>query len=125
MNYVTVKNADAIKLDGVTITFDKADDTLKAVYFRDTKGNHCRVTYENYTCLRAQVPAPPKMETRHVLRGVLPVVGEFSKQFEERHEADKAKRELENSHREDVELTITSEEVVVEPAAKTTDDIPF
>lgn len=128
MRYVNAKSVSELKLVGVTVTFDMVNDSLKAVYFRDAEGNHCRVVIEGYTGIFAQVPAPPKTEKRHVLRADLPVLGKIRREFDDRFEADQAKRELEAKFR-DSEIAVTEEDVPVpdgsEDAKNAADDIPF
>ncbi len=128
MNYVNAKNAAEIKLDGISVAFDKVDRGLQAVYLRDASGNRLRIAI-NSSSLQVQVPAPPEMEKRYVLRGEVPALGKVEKVFVEKHEAEGARDELTSAMRGDKEFTITCEEVEVAPngvAANATDDaIPF
>lgn len=121
MNYATAKTAADVNLEGVSVHFDKTDRALNAVVFRDAKGNLCRVSLQSYS-MRVEVPAPPETAKRHVLRGELPVVGKFEKAFEQKWDADHAKESLPS---EASDVTITEEDVVIDPAPAKTDDIPF
>ena len=128
MNYATAKTAADIVLDGITVSFDKTDTTLRAVYFRDAKGNHCRVSLQSYA-MNAEIPAPPKKEKRHILRGDVPGIGPVEKVFEQKWDAEQAQRELEETVR-NVDFKITCEEIEVdEDGAKvgtaSADPIPF
>lgn len=127
MNYVTVKHASDIKLAGITVNLEHVNNSLKVVTLTDGKGGLCRFSAGNYESANVTVPAPPKKETRYVLRGELPVVGAIVKQFTEKCEADAAKSEIEATYRNDLNLKITKEEIeVTEPNAKASaDDMPF
>lgn len=122
MEYVQAKKATDIKLDGITVTFDKVDTTLNAVYLKDAAGNHCRIMLQSYS-MQAQVPAPPKKEKRHVVRGEVPSLGKVRKEFAEKYEAEKAKRDLERMTGET--FSLDCEEVEVRDEAPVSDEIPF
>lgn len=126
VNLTAAKAADAVKLDGVSITFIKGDhDALRAVHLRDGKGGQCRVQLNGYSTLECLVVAPPKMEKRYVVRADLPVVGEVKKVFEDQSEANEAKREL-NALTTSGEASVTVEDVEVTNVAPAPgDDIPF
>jgi hypothetical protein len=83
----------------------------------DEEGDDCPnfVKVEcNYSSLKLLVPAPPKKEKRHVLRGTvlgLPIEENFTNEWD----ADTRKREFAfKVSADDISLTITAEEVVVE-----------
>lgn len=125
MHYVTAKKPSDIKLAGIKVGFEYVNDSLKVVTLRDVDGNICKFTSGSYEGANVTVPAPPKKEKRHVLRGELPVVGKVERFFEHKHEADAAKRELEALHGE-FEFAIACEEVEINDApAKAPDDMPF
>lgn len=123
MNYDIATTADQIKLTGIKVAFDRVGTQLKAVYFRDSDGNVCRVALDSYN-LTVNIPAGPKMGKRYILRGELPVVGKIEKQFDHQYEADAERRELEGKFRDELDLTVTHEEVEIEPASSAS-DIPF
>lgn len=126
-NFVSVKNASEIKLDGITVALDKANDSLKAVYLSDGKGGVLRIVLDSYS-ICAQVPAPPKKEKRYVLRGTVDGIGRIERQFESQFDADQARREIESKLRGDFDFTVTHEEVELpnDSAPPVSDDpIPF
>lgn len=126
VHLTAAKTADQIKLDGIAVVLIKGDhDALRAVHFRDAKGNQCRVVLNGYSTLECLVVAPPKIEKRYVLHADLPVVGEVKKVFVHQSEANEAKREL-SALTTDGSAEITVEDVEVENAAVVHgDDIPF
>jgi len=99
---------------------------LRAVYFRDAKGNHCRVAIESYSMF-VHIPAPPKKVKRYVLSGELPVIGKFSKHFAEKYEAEAAESDLPSGAEnvqincEEIQVSESGEPVV----AASADDMPF
>lgn len=111
MNFVTAKKPSDIKLAGIAVHFERVNDSLKVVTLTDGKGGVCRFKAGSYESADVTVPAPPKKETKYVLRGELPVVGAIEKMFDEKYEADTAQRELEGAHRGDLNLTVSKEEV--------------
>lgn len=122
MNYTAAKTPTDIKLEGITVSFDRTDNSLRGVYLRDAKGNHCRFIIDSYN-FKAEVPAPPKKEKRYIVRAELPVIGKVEKAFEEKYEADDAKCDLEKVA--DGEVTVSSEEVEVEKADAIDTAVPF
>lgn len=126
-NFVSIKSASEIKLEGVTVTLDKVNDCLKGVYIADGSGGMCRIVLDSYS-LSAQIPAPPKKEKRYVLRGTIDGIGRIDRQFEQQWDADQAKRDIEGKLRGDSDLTVTQEEVEIADAANAAepdDTIPF
>ena len=108
MNYVTVKTANELGLEGVR--FEKVDSHITAVVLDGPRGD-IRVEYENYSGLRVLMPAPPKVESRFHLYGVLHglTVSEFFGTKLEEDGRINALREL-----GDADLSITVHDVAID-----------
>jgi hypothetical protein len=126
MRYVTAKKPADIKLHGIHASFEFVNDSLKVVTLKDANGGVVRFAAGSYEAANVTVPAPPKMEKRYVLRGELPVVGKIERAFEQKHEADEAKRTLQAGHG-DFEFLVSCEEVEIkdDPPTKAADGMPF
>lgn len=112
MNLQSVKKASDLKLDGVTFDCEYRDKTLSAVTLTDKSGNLVRFVLENYS-VRALVPAPPEKKTVHVVTAkVRSVNAPIREQFDEIHEANERRSELD---RADVceDIAVTQEEVEI------------
>lgn len=123
MNLITIKSLDQAKLDGINITWEKHDSSVRAVTFTDKAGNSVTVanpgSYASH--VNILVPEPPKMEDRYVLHGTVAGI-EIKKAFESEHEAESARREFPSNGN----LEITKASVIVDDAGEVaTDDIPF
>lgn len=62
MKFTTAKSASKVTLEGISVSFDRTDETLNAVTFRDAAGNMVRVANRTYS-LCVEIPAEPETET--------------------------------------------------------------
>ena len=114
MNLKSVKSSKDMKLDGITIDCEMRDGSLAVCTLTDVSGHMLRFALDNYS-VKAYVLAPAPKKTVHVVSGKVRVVGtEIREEFDELHEA--------NSRRSELEQSDVCEGVKVEPAEI---EIPF
>jgi hypothetical protein len=73
MNFETLKNPNDLKLEGIKVTTEKLDDTIKSITLTDSKGNVARfiATSDYSRTIGVVVPAKPKKKTVYVLAGTV------------------------------------------------------
>lgn len=62
MKFTSIKDARKITLEGISVTFDRTDDTLNSITFRDAAGKMVRVANRSFS-LCVEVLAEPETET--------------------------------------------------------------
>lgn len=61
MKFTNIKDASKITLEGISVIFDRTDDTLNSITFRDAAGKMVRVANRSYS-LCVEVLAEPETE---------------------------------------------------------------
>jgi hypothetical protein len=83
VNWDSVKKPEDVVLDGITVTIERCDGTIKVVEMTDKSGHQFRITGDYG--INTYVPAKPKMVTRFALIGLvmgLPVDETFEHEFQ-------------------------------------------
>jgi hypothetical protein len=122
MKLITLKNPETLRGQSFSLmSVDVVDGDIKCLQLVangdpdedvDDCPNFVKVEC-NYASLKLLVPAPPKKEQRHVLRGT--VLGlPIEENFEYASDAERRRREfITKVSEDDIALTVTVEEVVV------------
>jgi hypothetical protein len=94
MKLVTIKNANEVKLAGITCEFETRDGAMRSVTLRDAEGNMLRVAHADYAMHVLRV-APVKMVKRFRLTGKLLGVADVNEDFETEYAARERLQEIE------------------------------
>ena len=93
MNFTQAKKPSEVILVGaISVEFDKTDETLNAVIFKDAYGHICRVANRSYS-MYVEIPAPPQMEKKWQLSGTYKKI-EIKELFDDKWNAEARRNEL-------------------------------
>lgn len=125
-NLVTAKSLDQIKIEGVSIDWERHDGNVRILKIADAKGNMITIKASNtYSeSLAVLIPEPPKFEDRWVLSGTVANIA-IRKPFRYEHEANTARDQFPSN----ADLTVQKASLPVgdngEEIAPPPDEIPF
>ena len=134
MNLVSVKALSELNLHGVKIDWTKEDKSIKEIRFHDGNGGRISIRIGEYgQSLKVMIQQPHEEVERYLLSGDLAGLTKVSEYFEDKYSAENKLSDYAEKVRGDHGLTISKIMVkiddtglVVDPAAKITDDdIPF
>lgn len=117
MDFQRIKQSADAKLDGVTVSIERVNDSNQSVTFTDVTGRILKIAKGQYGELDVLIPAPPKKTKKYAVTGRLLGTLPVNETFAERYEADTRKGEIEKAsdYSDKNDLTVTEVEV----------DIPF
>lgn len=109
MKFQTIKKDSEVFLNGVNVSIDRVDNSLRSITLTDDVGNVVKVQIASYS-MEILVPAAPKMVEKFMLKGnVCGLI--VNEQFDDKYSAENRKNEIESNTRSECELTIEKEMV--------------
>jgi hypothetical protein len=117
VRFATVKTANDVKLNGVTVEFEKHDSNLDSVTLTDAAGNVFKIAKTSYSDIGAFIPAPPKMVKKYFVTGEFKGVTKLADEgpFDGEYEATCRKNEIQKAadYAENLSIEIVEREVEV------------